>query len=261
MAPDTERSLLLQQLKNYLIFLRESGHTHVPLNSELSELPVMATPSGTFHDSSPQPLESQMTPISFSPEPEDVSDPSVRLATVREELGDCQRCKLCETRQTIVFGSGNPNADLVFVGEGPGADEDAQGLPFVGRAGKKLTEIIEKGMLLDREKDTYICNIVKCRPPGNRDPEKDEVDACKPFLIKQLKAIRPKVIVALGKPAASTLLGRTVPITKERGTWHEFEGMKLMLTYHPAYLLRAYTKENRQAVYDDMQKVLEILKA
>ncbi len=259
MVPDTERALLLQQLKNYLMFLRESGHTHIPLNSELSELPVMAIPSGTFPNS--QPLESEMTPKSPLAEPQGNGESSSRLAAVREELGDCQRCKLCETRQTIVFGSGNPNADLVFVGEGPGADEDAQGLPFVGRAGKKLTEIIEKGMLLDREKDAYICNIVKCRPPGNRDPEKDEVEACKPFLIKQLKAIRPKVIVALGKPAASTLLGRTVPITKERGTWHEFEGMKLMLTYHPAYLLRAYTKENRQAVYDDMQKVLAVLKA
>jgi DNA polymerase len=222
---------------------------------------MLATPSGTFPNSSPQLLEPQMTTNSLSQGLKEDSEPSPRLVEVREELGDCQRCKLCETRQTIVFGSGNPNADLVFVGEGPGADEDAQGLPFVGRAGKKLTEIIEKGMLLDRGNDTYICNIVKCRPPGNRDPEKDEVEACKPFLIKQLKAIRPKVIVALGKPAASTLLGRTVPITKERGTWHEFEGMKLMLTYHPAYLLRAYTKENRQAVYDDMQKVLEILKA
>jgi uracil-DNA glycosylase len=261
MALDTDRSLLLQQLKNYLVFLKESGHTHIPLNSELSELPVMPIPSGTFHDNSPQPLEPQMTPKSTISEPENNNESTAQLTAVREELGDCERCKLCETRQTLVFGSGNPDADLIFVGEGPGADEDAQGLPFVGRAGKKLTEIIEKGMLLDREKDTYICNIVKCRPPGNRDPEKDEVDACKPFLIKQLKAIRPKVIVALGKPAASTLLGRTVPITKERGTWHEFEGMKLMLTYHPAYLLRAYTKENRQAVYDDMQKVLEVLKA
>ncbi len=261
MVPETERSLLLRQLKNYLLFLRESGHTHAPLNSELSELPVMPTPSGTFHDNSSQPLETPMTSNPNSPASKSNREPSTGLADIREELGDCQRCKLCETRQTIVFGSGNPDADLVFVGEGPGADEDAQGLPFVGRAGKKLTEIIEKGMLLDREKDTYICNIVKCRPPCNRDPEKDEVDACKPFLIKQLKAIRPKVIVALGKPAASTLLGRTVPITKERGTWHEFEGMKLMLTYHPAYLLRAYTKENRQAMYDDMQKVLEILKA
>jgi DNA polymerase len=259
MIPDTERSLLLQQLKNYLVFLKESGHTHIPLNSELSELPVMATPA--FHDNSPQPLESRMAPKSTPIKPKDDNELSAGLADVRKELGDCDRCKLCETRNTIVFGSGNPNADLVFVGEGPGADEDAQGLPFVGRAGKKLTEIIEKGMLLNREKDTYICNIVKCRPPGNRDPEKDEVEACKPFLIKQLKAIRPKVIVALGKPSASTLLGRTVPITKERGTWHEFEGIKLMLTYHPAYLLRAYTKENRQAVYDDMQKVLEVLKA
>jgi len=259
MVPETERSLLLQQLKNYLLFLKESGHTQVPLNSELSELPLLAIPSGTFPNS--QPLESRMTANSLFSDSTDDCELSGGLVDVREELGDCQRCKLCETRNTIVFGSGNPNADLVFVGEGPGADEDAQGLPFVGRAGKKLTEIIEKGMLLNREKDTYICNIVKCRPPGNRDPEKDEVDACKPFLIKQLKAIRPKVIVALGKPAASTLLGRTVPITKERGTWHEFEGMKLMLTYHPAYLLRAYTKENRQAVYDDMQKVLEVLKA
>ncbi len=243
------------------MFLRESGHTHVPLNNELSELPVMPIPAGTFHDNSPQPLESRMAPKSPAKESKDSSNLSAGLIDVREELGDCERCKLCETRQTIVFGSGNPNADLVFVGEGPGADEDAQGLPFVGRAGKKLTDIIEKGMLLDRQKDTYICNIVKCRPPGNRDPEKDEVEACKPFLIKQLKAIRPKVIVALGKPAASTLLGRTVPITKERGTWHEFEGMKLMLTYHPAYLLRAYTMENRKAVYDDMQKVLEVLKS
>jgi uracil-DNA glycosylase len=261
MALDTDRALLLQQLKNYLVFLKESGHTHIPLNSELSELPVMPIPTGTFHKSSHQPLEPQMTPKTTITEPENNNEYTARLTAVREELGDCERCKLCETRQTLVFGSGNPDADLVFVGEGPGADEDAQGLPFVGRAGKKLTEIIEKGMLLDREKDTYICNIVKCRPPGNRDPEKDEVEACKPFLIKQLKAIRPKVIVALGKPAASTLLGRTVPITKERGTWHEFEGMNLMLTYHPAYLLRAYTKENRQAVYDDMQKVLEVLKA
>jgi len=261
MVPETERSLLLQQLKNYLLFLKESGHTHAPLSSELSELPVMPIPAGTFHDSSSQPRETQMTSKPTASKPEGDRESSIGLTDVREELGDCQRCKLCETRKTLVFGSGNPNADLVFVGEGPGADEDVQGLPFVGRAGKKLTEIIEKGMLLNRENDTYICNIVKCRPPGNRDPEKDEVDACKPFLIKQLKAINPKVIVALGKPAASTLLGRTVPITKERGTWHEFEGMKLMLTYHPAYLLRAYTKENRQAVFDDMQKVLEALNA
>ena len=138
-------------------------------------------------------------------------------------------------------------------------DEDSQGIPFVGRAGKKLTEIIEKGMLLNREKDVYICNIVKCRPPGNRDPEPDEIEACKPFLIKQLQSIQPKVIVTLGKPAASTLLGKTVAIKKERGIWHEFEGIKLMPTFHPAYLLRFYTLENRKAVMDDMQKVLKAL--
>lgn len=261
MIPDTERALLLRQLKNYLVFLKESGHSHVSLNNPLNELPVMPVAAGTFHDNSLTPSNTHMT---SDKEPKKQQAPKAstgNLTDVREELGDCQRCQLCETRKSIVFGSGNPNADLVFVGEGPGADEDEQGLPFVGRAGKKLTEIIEKGMLINREKDTYICNIVKCRPPENRDPKPDEVAACKPFLIQQLKAINPKVIVALGKPAASTLLGRTVPITKERGTWHEFEGMKLMLTYHPAYLLRAYTVENRKAVYDDMQMVLEALKA
>jgi hypothetical protein len=129
MVPEMERSLLLQQLKNYLLFLKESGHTQVPLNSELSELPMLATPSGTFPNSSPQLLEPQMTTNPLSKGLKEDSEPSPRLVEVREELGDCQRCKLCETRQTIVFGSGNPNADLVFVGEGPGADEDAQGLP------------------------------------------------------------------------------------------------------------------------------------
>ena len=182
-----------------------------------------------------------------------------QLAGVRDELGDCLRCKLSQTRKTIVFGSGNPNADLVFVGEGPGADEDEQGLPFVGRAGKKLTEIIEKGMGLSRADDVYICNIVKCRPPGNRDPEPDEISACKPFLLKQLGAIKPKVIVALGRPASSTLLGRSVAITKERGIWQEFEGVKLMLTFHPSYLLRCYTLENRRAIQSDMNMVLKAL--
>ena len=175
-------------------------------------------------------------------------------------MGECTRCNLHKNRKTIVFGSGNPHADLVFVGEGPGADEDDQGYPFVGRAGKKLTEIIEKGMNLNREKDTYICNIVKCRPPNNRDPKVDEIEACNPFLIKQLQAIQPKAIVALGKPAASTLLGRTIPIMKERGKWYKYEGIPLMLTLHPAYLLRAYTLENRRNVMNDMNKVLSKIK-
>ncbi len=241
-----ERKALVHQLKNYLIFLREAGYTHIPLESNLRIFPL------SFPGKEKPPTDNLVMPVKKSNK--------TLLAEVQNELGECTRCKLCDGRKNIVFGSGNPNAKLMFVGEGPGADEDEQGYPFVGRAGKKLTEIIENGMHLNRSKDTYICNIVKCRPPKNRDPEPDEVEACKPFLIKQIQAIRPKVIVALGKPAASTLLGRNVPITKERGTWHEFEGIKLMLTFHPAYLLRFYTLENRKAVLDDMNKVLDALK-
>lgn len=231
-----DRSHLLRELKNHLLFLKDAGYSEIPCESELFAHPVSTSPVKIME-----------------------ARKKSSLSQVQEELGDCTRCKLSQGRKTIVFGSGNPKADLVFVGEGPGADEDEQGLPFVGRAGKKLTEIIEKGMNLNREKDTYICNIVKCRPPGNRDPEKEEIEACNPFLVQQLKAIQPKVVVALGKPAASTLLGRNVAITKERGTWHDYEGFKLMLTFHPAYLLRAYTIENRKAVHSDMKMVLEAL--
>lgn len=263
MGAEAERTLLLRQLKNYLVFLKDQGMDRVPLQEEFEArttpaapipAPVAAGPSRTAAEPAPAP-----DPIIVSSESMPQTDAERRLIEVREELGDCRRCKLCETRRNIVFGSGNPNADLMFIGEGPGADEDEQGLPFVGRAGKKLTDIIEKGMLLNRERDTYICNIIKCRPPGNRDPERDEIEACKPFLIEQVRAVKPKVIVALGKPAASTLLGRSVAITKERGTWHEFDGVKLLPTFHPAYLLRSYTLENRRAVMEDMQKVLEVL--
>jgi uracil-DNA glycosylase family 4 len=246
----TEHAAYLRKLKNYLIFLKNCGYSDIPqtvdLDNGFSSSPAINKPS-TIH------IESQTMARSSGKKEE-------LLKKVQDELGDCTRCKLCEGRKNIVFGSGNANADLVFVGEGPGADEDEQGFPFVGRAGKKLTEIIEKGMGLNREKDTYICNIVKCRPPGNRDPASEEIAACQPFLEKQLQAIKPKVIVALGKPASSTLLGRTVPIVKERGTWHEYQGIKLMLTLHPSYLMRFYTLENRQKVMDDMNKVLAELK-
>lgn len=237
-----DRTTLLRELKNYLLLLKDAGYSEIPCETELFAKTV------SLESTIPSPVKIMAS-----------EKKATQLVQVREELGDCTRCKLSQGRKNIVFGSGNPHADLVFVGEGPGADEDEQGLPFVGRAGKKLTEIIEKGMNLDREKDTYICNIVKCRPPDNRDPEKEEIVACNPFLIQQLKAIQPKVVVALGKPAASTLLGRNVPISKERGTWHDYEGFKLMLTLHPAYLLRAYTIENRKAVHDDMKKVLKEL--
>ena len=246
----TEQTAYLRKLKNYLIFLKDCGYSEVPQTIDLN-------PGFPY---SPATIKPSTIATNFPTMARSSRKADERLQEVRDDLGDCTRCKLCEDRKTIVFGSGNANADLVFVGEGPGADEDEQGFPFVGRAGKKLTEIIEKGMGLNREKDTYICNIVKCRPPGNRDPEPDEISACKPFLEKQLQAIKPKVIVALGKPASSTLLGRTVPILKERGTWHEYQGIKLMLTFHPAYLLRFYTLENRKMVMDDMNKVLAELK-
>lgn len=235
----------LQELKSYLLFLRESGYTEIPLETGFKC-------DSTAYPMNPK-IDTKTTDTSKN------RDTASLLEEIRREIGDCTRCKLSSTRTHIVFGSGNPSAKLVFVGEGPGADEDAQGLPFVGKAGKKLTEIIENGMGLSREKDTYICNVVKCRPPGNRDPEPDEISACKPFLVKQLQAIRPKVVVALGKPAASTLLGRPVPIVKERGTWHEYEGIKLMLTFHPAYLLRSYTLENRRNILNDMKQVLSAL--
>ncbi len=177
------------------------------------------------------------------------------LLAVRAELGDCRRCRLCEKRSEIVFGEGAADARVMFVGEGPGEEEDKSGRPFVGRAGELLSKIIES--VGWRREDVYICNIVKCRPPGNRDPQPDEIAACLPFLIGQIRAIAPRAIVTLGKPAISTLLGRPVAITRMRGRWLEFQGTPVMPTYHPAYLLRNYTRETRQAVWDDLRAVRE----
>jgi uracil-DNA glycosylase len=178
-------------------------------------------------------------------------DPRALLAALREEIGDCKRCKLCERRTNIVFGVGAPHAKLMFVGEGPGADEDAQGEPFVGRAGQKLNEMIQ-AIGLER-KDVYIANVVKCRPPGNRDPEPDEVATCSPFLFRQIAILRPKVIVALGSPATKTLLDTRAGITSLRGRWGSFLGIPVMPTFHPAFLLRKYTVENRLAVFSDLK--------
>jgi uracil-DNA glycosylase family 4 len=181
--------------------------------------------------------------------------PNPSLEDVRAVLGECTRCRLSEGRRNIVFGDGNPEADLMFVGEGPGQTEDEQGLPFVGRAGELLTQMIEKGLGIPR-RDVYICNIVKCRPPGNRTPLADEVATCSPFLDGQIAAVKPRVIVALGKPATSLLLGRDVPITRVRGTWHQYQGIPLMPTFHPAFLLRQYTRENRLRVWEDLKAAL-----
>jgi uracil-DNA glycosylase family 4 len=179
------------------------------------------------------------------------------LEELRAEIGDCRRCKLCAGRTHIVFGIGNPHARLMFVGEGPGRDEDIQGEPFVGRAGQLLNDIITKGMGLRRE-DVYIANVVKCRPPDNRNPEPDEVAACEPFLKKQIDLVRPEVIVGLGKFAVQTLMQSKVPISKLRGTWHHYHGIKLMPTFHPAYLLR--NPADKKLVWEDIKKVIQELR-
>lgn len=191
-----------------------------------------------------------------APMRDDAPEPEVRtLPEVREALGECTRCRLHEGRTQIVFGDGDPAADLMFVGEGPGEQEDLRGIPFCGRAGELLTSMIEKGLEIPRS-SVYICNIVKCRPPGNRTPLADEVATCRPFLDAQIAAVRPKVIVALGKPATSTLLGREVAITRLRGTWHDYRDIPLMPTLHPAFLLRQYTPENRRKVWEDLKAAL-----
>jgi len=174
------------------------------------------------------------------------------LETIRADMGECTRCRLHKQRNKIVFGAGNGKASLVFVGEGPGHDEDMQGLPFVGRAGKLLTQMIE-AMGLVRE-DVYICNIVKCRPPENRTPEKDEVATCSPFLMRQLGVIRPKVIVCLGNVASQTLLGTHKSISQYRGQWFDYRGARMIATYHPAYLLR--NPAAKADVWVDLKKVM-----
>jgi uracil-DNA glycosylase family 4 len=177
------------------------------------------------------------------------------LEKIREDLGECTRCRLHKQRNKIVFGAGNPRAELVFVGEGPGHDEDVQGLPFVGRAGKLLTQMIE-AMGLQREQ-VYICNVVKCRPPENRKPEDDEMATCSPYLYRQLEVIAPKAIVCLGATAAQALLKTKDSISRYRGTWFDFRGAKLLATYHPAYLLR--NPNAKGEVWKDLQKVMVLL--
>jgi uracil-DNA glycosylase family 4 len=178
------------------------------------------------------------------------------LEAVRTELGECTRCKLHKTRTNIVFGVGSPEARLMFVGEAPGEDEDLQGYPFVGKAGQLLTKMIE-AMGLRRE-DVYICNTVKCRPPNNRNPEPDELLACEPFLKGQLGAVKPEVIVTLGKFAAQALLREQTPITRLRGQWREYEGIPVMPTFHPAYLLRSPAEKGK--VWEDLKQVMQRLR-
>jgi len=200
----------------------------------------------------PSGVTRENTPVPF------FGNPAEALAAVRADIGDCTRCKLhTQGRQQIVFGVGNPNADLMFVGEAPGADEDVQGIPFVGRAGQLLTKIIE-AIELTRD-DVYIANVIKCRPPQNRNPEPDEVETCEPFLFQQIDVIKPKVIVALGKFAAQGLLRTLDPISRLRGRVFDYRGAKLVPTFHPAYLLR--NPSSKREVWDDMKLVRTLLKS
>jgi uracil-DNA glycosylase family 4 len=199
-------------------------------------------------------LSRENTPL--VPPPAASCGDSISLEAVRAELGDCRRCPLGGLRHRLVFGEGDPHAGLVFVGEAPGADEDAQGRPFVGRAGQLLTKIIA-AMGLKRE-EVYICNILKCRPPGNRNPQPDEIAACEPFLIRQLEAIRPQMICALGSFAAHALLKSEAAISALRGRFHRYQGIPLMPTYHPAYLLR--NPGAKKQVWEDVQAIMKVLR-
>jgi DNA polymerase len=177
------------------------------------------------------------------------------LGEIREEIGDCRRCKLARGRNHIVFGQGSPRAYLMFIGEGPGEEEDLQGLPFVGAAGQLLDRILNK-MGIPRD-EVYIANIVKCRPPGNREPERDEVDSCLPFLKKQIKAVRPRIIVTLGRTATQCLLNTQAPLTRLRGRWQRYDKIPVMPTFHPSYLLRF--PQERKKTWEDMQQVMDFL--
>jgi DNA polymerase len=185
------------------------------------------------------------------------------LAKIRADIGDCKRCRLCEARNKIVFGSGNETSPLVFVGEGPGADEDEQGLPFVGRAGQLLTQMIEntaakEGINIKRP-DVYICNVVKCRPPENRTPQPDEMEICGQFLFRQLNTIKPKAICVLGATAMKALLNNKEGITKSRGQWHKWHGIPVMVTYHPSYLLRQYNQQAKREAWEDLKTLLHFV--
>jgi uracil-DNA glycosylase len=249
------------------LFYRERGATRISYVSSAAlatpASPIPVVEESSLPKSAPKPRlepESTSTPLRDILSPptgpslfevvDKVKDDT--LLKIREDIGDCTRCKLHKGRHKIVFGDGNPKAELVFIGEGPGADEDMQGLPFVGRAGKLLTQMIE-AMGLQR-KDVYICNVVKCRPPENRAPEPDEVTTCSPYLLRQIDVIQPKVIVCLGAVAAKTLLETTRGISQFRGEWLQWRGRRLMATYHPAYLLR--NPNAKGEVWKDLQKVM-----
>jgi DNA polymerase len=236
-----------EQVKQYLEFYRDLG---------VKELYRVSNQQAEAAASTPAPVAEPDMPFELPP----LVPVSDTLESIRLDIGECKRCRLCEQRNKIVFGVGNEQAKLVFVGEGPGADEDAQGIPFVGRAGQLLTQMIEgtaskEGIPLKRG-DVYIANVVKCRPPENRTPQPDEMEICGQFLFRQLSVIRPKAICALGSTAAKALLGTKDGVTRLRGSWHKWRDIPVMVTYHPSYLLRPYNQNAKREAWDDLKKVL-----
>jgi DNA polymerase len=219
----------------------------------------------TLYRRTPQaaPAPASPMPMPTAPELPPLAPPGDTLPRILEDIGDCRRCRLNEKRNKIVFGVGNAESPVVFVGEGPGADEDAQGIPFVGRAGQLLTQMIEgtarkEGIALRRD-DVYICNVVKCRPPENRTPEPDEMEICGQFLARQLTAIHPKAICALGGTAARALTGHKEGVTKMRGKWLQWREIPVMVTFHPSYLLRPYNGDAKREAWEDLKKLLHFV--
>jgi len=236
---------------------RKDAETAPPWsNIKFGETPVPPTHQAAIPSPAAGPVARSLS-LFESPPPAKAPPEHETLEQIREDLGDCHRCQLAAGRNKIVFGQGNPHAELVFVGEGPGADEDAQGLPFVGRAGRLLNRMIELAGM--KREEVYICNIVKCRPPGNRTPLPDEIEMCSPFLLRQIRAINPRLVCCLGAPAVRTLLGVKEGITKIRGRFYDFHGTKALATVHPAYILRNPREE--EIFREDFQKIVEYLKS
>ncbi|HYM09799.1 MAG TPA: uracil-DNA glycosylase [Bryobacterales bacterium] len=251
-----------QQIRQYLRFYRDLGFEEL-YRREAPAAPAPAPPAAASRPA-PQPAAAMDAPPLTGPADLFAAvaseAPREALEQIQADLGDCTRCRLHQRRTHIVFGVGSPQAKLVFVGEGPGADEDAQGIPFVGRAGQLLTQMIEntaarEGLPLKRA-DVYICNVVKCRPPENRTPERDEMDTCSPFLFRQIESIRPRAICVLGGTAAKALLATTAGITQLRGKWQSWRGIPVMPTYHPSFLLRGFNAAYKKEAWEDLKKVL-----
>jgi DNA polymerase len=236
MADNNERAELAGALRSYLEELRDTG---------VDALPIGTTEPAAFPRTG---AAAEMMAAVKTTTVETLDD-------IRNDLGDCRRCMLCKTRKNLVFGTGSPNAGVLFVGEAPGREEDMQGEPFVGEAGQLLTNMI-KAMGYERS-DVYICNVLKCRPPENRNPAPEEISLCSPFLLRQVQALAPKAIVALGTFASQTLLGTRDPISRLRGRFHDYHGIPLMPTFHPAFLLRS--PEKKREVWEDLKKVMQLM--